>query len=374
MEEKIKKYIYSTSLLAGTIIGVGLFSLPYITAQVGLPITILYFLIIIGLVLVIHLLFSEVALKTPDFLRFSGYAKIYLGKIGSSLTSISVIGSLIGSLLAYLIVGGKFLGEIFIPIVGGNDFIFVILYFILGSIFIFFGVRAISKIEFWGLVLFILILCLLAFPSISHFKRVNLSVAFNSSDLFLPYGPILYSLWGAALIPQAEEILGREKKQLKKITVISIIIPAVIYLFFIIMILGIAGKGISPAALTCLGGILGNNIYKVGLLLGVLTTFTSFVALGLTLKDVFHYDFKISKNISWFFTCFVPLALFLLGFQNFIEIIGFIGAVFLGITGILIIFMYQKIKKETLKVKILTLPLILVFALGIIYQIIYFLK
>jgi hypothetical protein len=100
--------------------------------------------------------------------------------------------------------------------------------------------------------------------------------------------------------------------------------------------------------------------------------FTCFIALGLNLKNIFHYDLKIRKNLAWLIACFVPLTLFLIGLRNFIPIVSFIGAIMLGIDGILILLMYRKIKTGFLRT--LTYPLILVLLIGIIYEIIYFIK
>ena len=107
---------------------------------------------------------------------------------------------------------------------------------------------------------------------------------------------------------------------------------------------------------------------SLGLLFGLVATFTSFIALGLTLKKVFCYDLKIEKNLAFFITCFSPLALFLIGIKSFISIISFVGVTMLGIEGILILLMYQKLTRK----KLLTLPLVLIFIIGIIYEIIYF--
>jgi len=374
MQDKIKKIIYAISVLAGTIIGVGLFSFPYIAGQVGIKTFLIYFFLLGGLVLVVHILFGEVSLATPDYLRFSGFAKTHLGKTGEKITSFSIIFSLLGSLLAYLIVGGKFLWGIFSDFLGGGEYIYVLLYFILGAGFIYFGMRAISKLEFFGIILFFLILFLIIIYCFPFLKFSNIKIALNPKDIFLPYGPILYALWGASLIPDTEEILGKEKKYLGKVIFISILIPMIVYLLFTFTILGVAGKNVVPEGLLNLENALGKEFSKIALFFGFLTTFTSFVALGLTLKKMFVYDYKLNKNLSWGIVCFIPLLFYFLGFKNFIEVISFIGAIFLGISGIMIILMYQKVKKATLKVKILTFPLILIFVFGIIYQIIYFLK
>lgn len=374
MKNKIKKIIYAISLLAGTIIGVGLFSFPYIAAQVGLKIFLIYFFILGVIVLIIHLLFGEVALNTPDYLRFSGFAKTHLGKVAEKITSFSVIFSLLGSLLAYLIVGGKFLYGIFSPFLIKEEFFYVILYFVFGSFFIYIGLKAISKIEFLGIILFFLILFLILIYSIPFFKISNLTIATNPKNIFLPYGPILYALWGAALIPDTEEVLKKEKRYLRKVIFISILIPIFVYLVFTFLVLGIAGKNVDPQALLSLENIIGKKISIIALFFGFLTTFTSYIALGLTLKKMFTYDYKLNINLSWAIVCFVPLFLYFLGFKNFIDVISFVGSIFLGISGIMIILMYQKVKKSDFLIKIITPLFILVFLVGIIYQILFFFK
>lgn len=362
------KLIYAIATLSGTIIGVGLFALPYITLKVGFWVMLCYFLVLGALVILIHSFFGELALKTPDYKRLPGFAKIYLGSWGEKIAFISTILGVFGAILAYLIVGGEFLENLLSPIFGGNNLFYTLLYFSLGAILIFFGIRAISKIEFWGLILFFLILIAIFFHGFPHLKMVNLFPSPDFSQLFLPYGAILFSLWGAALIPEAEEMLGQKKNLLLKIIPIAILIPIFVYLFFIYLILGITGPQTTESALNGLRNFLGDGIVSLALFFGVLTTFTSFIALGLTLRKVFWYDLKIEKNIAFAITCFIPLALFLTGIKQFIPIISFVGATMLGIDGILILLMYRKIKPK----QILVYPLFLILFGGIIYEIIYF--
>jgi len=365
----MKNFIFPIATLSGTIIGVGLFSLPYITLQVSFWVMLGYFLVLGTLVILVHSFFGELALKTPDLKRLPGFAKIYLGNLGEKIAFLSSILGIFGAILAYLIVGGEFLTELFSPIFGGNNLFYTLLYFFFGAFLIFFGIKAIAKVEFWGLILFFLILIVIFFRGFSQIKLVNLFPSPGFSQLFLPYGAILFSLWGAALIPEVEEMLGKKKQLLKKIIPIAILIPIFVYLFFIYLILGITGPQTTESALTGLRDFLGKELVSLALFFGVLTTFTSFIALGLTLKKVFWYDLKINKNIAWLITCFLPLILFLIGIKQFIPVIAFVGAVMLGIDGILILLMYQKINPRK---KIIIYPLMLIFLAGIIYSMVYF--
>lgn len=368
---EIKTIIYAISMLSGTIIGVGLFALPYVTLQVGFWVIFGYFLVLTAFAILVHTFFAELALKTPDFKRLPGFARIYLGGWGEKIAYLSTILALFGALLAYLIVGGEFFTELLAPYFGGNNLIYTFLYFAVASALIFHGTKAIAKVEFWGLVLFFIILIAIFFRGHGLIDVQNLFAAKGAGikNLFLPYGVILFSLWGTALIPEVEEMLGERKKSILKIMPFAILIPALVYLFFIYLVLGITGPQTTESALGGLRMVLGDGVVALTLLFGLLTTFTSFIALGLTLKKVFWYDLGLGKNLAWAITCFAPFLLFLAGLKDFIAVIGVVGGVMLAVDGILILLMYNKIRPER---RFITYPLMLVFLAGIVYSIAYF--
>ena len=363
------KIVYAIATLSGTIIGAGLFALPYITLKLGFWVILGYFLVLGSFITLIHLFFGELALKTPDFKRLPGFAKIYLGRKGEVVSYIATILSIFGALLAYLILGGEFLTELLQPYLGGGELLYTVFYFIIASAVIFYGIKAVSKVEFWGLILFFIILFAIFFQGQPFITADHLFTAPDWSLIFLPYGVILFSLWGATLIPEIEEMLGEKKKVISKVIPIAILIPALVYLFFIYLILGITGPQTTESALAGLRTVLGGGITSLALFFGLLTTFTSFITLGLTLKKVFHYDLKLKKIVAWTITCFAPLFLYLAGVKSFIAVIGVVGGIMLAVDGILILLMYRKLRPER---KILVYPLILLLLGGIIYSIIYY--
>ncbi len=363
------KKLYAIATLSGTIIGAGIFALPYITLQIGF-VAILGYLLVLGILAgLIHMFFGELALKTPDFKRLPGFAKIYLGEKGKTIAYISSILSLLGALLAYLILGGEFLTELLSPVLGGNNLFYTLFYFTITSFLIFYGIKAIAKVEFWGLILFFVILFTIFLRGRSFIEVENLFPVPDWSFFFLPYGAILFSFWGASLIPEVEEILGKHKKSLLKIIPIAMLIPAIVYIIFIYLILGITGPETTENALLGLKTVLGDGIVSLALIFGFLTAFTSFLTIGLTLKKVFWYDLKMSKNMAWALTCFVPLAFFLMGVKSFIAVIGIVGGIMLAVDGSLILLMYKKIRPER---KHLVYFLLLILFIGIVYSIVYF--
>lgn len=368
----IAKSIYAFSVLFGAIVGVGIFSLPYIAQQVGFWVMLGYLIVLTFVVLSINLIFSHIAIRTPNFLRLPAFAKKYLGRPGQYFATFSAVVGTIGTLLIYIVVGGSFLANLLSPYLGGSPFIYAFVYFAIGAVYIYFGSRAVSRAGFWISIIFFLSLATLLFKGLSSFKTGNMAFLPSSiSNLFLPYGPILFALWGATMIPEAEELVDSDEKKLRKVIIAATIISAVCYLAFFAIVCGISGQGTSVDAITGLKGVLGAKIINILFLVGVLSTFSCFIMLGLNLKKVLWYDIKIPHNAAWGLTCFIPFLMYLLGFNDFIKIIGFVGGFSLAIEGILILLMYRKTQH---KKNILIYPLLTVFVLGIIYSIVYFAK
>jgi amino acid permease len=368
----LKQFFWATTTLTGTIIGAGFFVLPYIASRVGLPLMFGYFLIIGSLVILIHLLFAEVALKTPDFLRLPGFAKVHLGQTGQKIAGTVLIIGGFGTILVYLLLGGNFLAQIFQPTLGNSQIFYTLLYFALASTFIYLGIRPIARIDLNDLMAFSVVLLIILFFGTRFFRLENLlpaSTPLDFKNLFLPFGPLLFALWGATMIPEIEELLGENKqKLLKKVVFTSLTVSLVFYFFFTILVLGISGPTTTPDAFAGLSSILKNQfVINLGLVLGVITIFTSYLAVGLTLEKTFRYDLGLSKNQAFWLISALPLILFLTGLGNFIKIIGFVGGFMLGLEGILILLMYRKLYPK----KSWVYPLIVVFLLGMGYQIIF---
>lgn len=379
IKDFFKNYVYPISTLSGSIIGVGFLSLPYIALKAGIWVTLFYFVVLTTLIIFLHTILGEISLKTPDFKRWPGFVGFYFGTWAKRAILLPMIIGSFGVLLAYLIVGGQFLTAIFSPIVGGSLSLYVLLYALVLSLAIYVGVRAISRIEFWAIILLLVSIVFIYIKGMGHMSLGNIffpaanfqmqpsGIPASLANIFLPYGAIMFSLWGTALIPEVEEMVAGRKASLKKIIIISTLIPAVIYLLFVLLVLSITGSQTTESALVGVKNVLGDGITSVILFVGIITTFAAFVAHGLFLKKVFMYDLKMKEFVSWTLVCFVPIALFLAGFNSFISLISFVGGVLLSIDGILILLMYKKIGGK----KAIVYPLILVFILGIIYSLVY---
>ena len=195
------KKILALATFLGTVIGVGLFGLPYTASKIGFIPIIFYFIGLCLLAIIIHLLYGEVVLRTNGRHRLPGYAEIYLGKGWKLVSAISAIAGLTGAILAYIVIGGQFLTDLFEPIFGGNQIIFTLIYFASGILLIYLGTKSVSRTELIMIVLFFAIIILIflrVLPQINY----SFFSGFDLKYFFLPYGVILFSLWGASIIPE----------------------------------------------------------------------------------------------------------------------------------------------------------------------------
>ena len=95
----------------------------------------------------------------------------------------------------------------------------------------------------------------------------------------------------------------------------------------------------------------------VGNLLAIITMTTSFIALGLALKETYHYDYRINKNIAWALTVFIPLIVALTGWAGFIKVIGLSGVLAGGLEGVLIVLMAIRAKQTGKRKPEYTIPI-----------------
>jgi len=373
----MKPFLFATALLMSTIVGVGLFGLPYAGVQSGFLVAVIFLVLLTIIITLLHLFYGEIVSRTKEKHRLVGYAGYYLGKRWRGLVTISVIVGFYGSLLVYIIIGGNFLYTIFSSVTNFPPIFFNLAFFAIGAMAVYFGLRFISSLDLFMGFFLVLIVVLFFYLGFHQINLDNLKT-YNWKNIFIPYGVTLYSLAGMSIIPEIREIFNSKTKRLYKKSIIwGTIIPAVIYLIFIVTVMGLTGQNTSPEAISGLTGILGKRVVLLGAIFGFLATITSFFALGLCLKETFCYDFKINKNVAWFSACFVPLILFFLGAYNFITTIVLLGSLMGAIEGTAIVLAYAKAKKlgnqspdYNLKDStVIRYVMILVFILGLIYTI-----
>jgi tyrosine-specific transport protein len=131
------KFYLAVALLLGTMIGAGTFGVPYAISRSGIIAGFFYFLFLTGVIILIHLFFGEVVLRTKEKRRLPGYAEKYLGNKGKILATFAIIFGTTLVLLAYIILGGEFLEILLSPFFELSSFQFSLILSLVLAPFIF---------------------------------------------------------------------------------------------------------------------------------------------------------------------------------------------------------------------------------------------
>lgn len=376
----MKQFFLAATTLIGTIIGVGVFGLPYVAAQGGWGLTLIYLVVLGGVVTLAHLIYGEIILRTKAQHRLVGYAEVYLGRLGKIAASVIFFVTLYLALLAYLLIGGEFLRVM----LGGwwnmSSTAGVMLVAVFGFGVVFKGLKLAGFLEAALTTLLVGLILGLASYGFRFAETANFSLLKPTGDYFLPYGVILFALAGGSAIPEIRNFLaGRRGRVLKSVIILGTLIPVLVYAVFVTAVLGVSGSQTSPEALAGLAPILGSTFVKYGALIGFLAVITSFFTIGLNIKNSFMLDFGLPKFLSRFLTAAVPLGLFFYGHNDFISILAFTGAVLGGLEGLLLIILWRRARKGgdrapeyrlNLSKPILAL-VALIFLAGVTYQFVY---
>ena len=101
-------------MITGMTIGAGVLGIPYVVAQVGLKVGIIYILVLGLVMLCLNLMIGEIAVRTKQSLQIPGLVGRYLGKWPKYFINTIIVFASYGALLAYIIGEGQALAALFV--------------------------------------------------------------------------------------------------------------------------------------------------------------------------------------------------------------------------------------------------------------------
>jgi len=340
-------FLLPAGLLSGTIIGAGVFSLPYVFNRAGINPGFFY-LFVLGLAMtVVHLLYARLVLKTRGHHNFVGYARLYLGRwaVWPAL-AIGVLQGLI-NLVVYLVLSLSFSNLLF----AGGDWLKIGVFWLLGSSAVFLNFKKEAITEFFITVGIALIIFLIFWQGVSGFSPSFLTSAdFSWGNIFLPIGPIIYSLGGRpAVLELVGYLKGRRQSvwpNVERAVTVGTLFPVLLYGAFVIGILSLAPR-VTPDAVSGLtGGVAGWFLGAVGLL-GLLNILSSYIAIGFDISHILRVDLNISRPVGVLMVVFCPILLFLIGFNDFLQLVSASGLIFGSLEIIFIIWMWRRLSTRS---------------------------
>ncbi len=363
------------AIVAGTIFGVGAFGIPYTVAQSGPVMGLFWFGLLAFAVTFLHLLYGSLQLGGNAHKRLINLVGNNLGLRWRFIPFISTFVGGAGAMLAYLIVGGSFAKLFFGDLLNISAEQWTLGIWLMFSVLIFFGIKSVAKFELIATAaLFLGVLFLV----VIFWQNASISIIPQGSTInfFAPYGVILFSLYGANAIPEMVEFVGGERRNIAIIIILGTLLPLVLYVFFTFGVLGLSGSLVSTDAISGLSGFFDPVIIKIAALVGFLAIATSFVTVGLYLADTLADDLRFPPLVARITAVCIPLILFLAGLRNFITIVGFLGAILGAIDGIIISYIFLKLRSSGRITPLIYTPrfipviLIVIFLAGILGEII----
>jgi len=360
-------------MITGMTIGAGVLGIPYVVAQVGLKIGLLYILGLGIVMLFLNLMIGEIAVRTKENLQLPGFAGKYLGNWAKSLLSFTVIFSSIGALLAYIVGEGRTLSAL----LGGDPAVWSVIFWTLGSVAVWRGLQTVKKIEKILSFLVITIIAGISFYFLSHFQWTAWSYS-NPVQVFLPYGVILFALHASPAIAEAHALLPGSQRHFRKALVIGTLIPIVLYMLFAAAVVGVMGGSTTEVATIGLGEKFGPAILILGNLFATMAMGTGFIGLGIALKQILTWDHKINNLVSTLLVIIAPITFFVIGVRSFVGILDVAGGLFIGIEAVLMVMIYWRARKvgaiEASRYKLswaplMMVPVLLVFTAATIFSI-----
>lgn len=341
----IKTTIIPAALLAGTIIGAGIFALPYVSTKAGIVVASAAAVLFTALMVSIHTMYADVVADIGHQHRFAGVAKKYMGKKGYTGAIAMTIVHMLFVLAIYILFAVDFFKIILPPewsVYGA------ILFWMGGSIAAYMSVRAVSIVETIAVVGMMMIVGMVVIYGITSDAHASIPVMGNSIvSLLVPFGVILFALNGRPAIPSVVAYGGEEgerKKRIRKAIIIGTISAALVYVLFVIGVIGASEKVTQDT----ISGLMVPAWAQVLLgVLGILAVITSYIAVAQDVKKSLEYDVSLSSWIAGIVTVFIPVAIYMAHLGSLVQLLEVVGGIFVSLEGLMIIYMWNKHKKES---------------------------
>lgn len=334
MANSTTKILGPTAILIGTIVGAGVFALPAAAAASGFFVMLAWTILLTGVLILVHLMFVEVVVRTKAPHRLPGYVGMYLGRTAKWVSlAVTLVGS-VGTLLVYLVLLGQFIPTILpLPEVPTVVFAWVVL-----SVLVVLGIQTIERVELLMTALLIGVVFFLVFSALPHFTASNLTVA--GDDTFLPFGVLLFALGGFVAIPEIRGFFVGDERKYAASIVLGLLTSSVLYIVFAGAFVGAFGVAISGRLIETVA-LLGPAPLYALTTFGIVAIFTSFLVLGSYVVHTLQLDMGVSQKVSYTILA-IPLIIYLFGARDFVGLVSFLGVIFSGVSAFFLLWVWKR--------------------------------
>lgn len=323
MKEKKLTFLESVMLVAGAGIGTGILTIPYAIHQIGIFGTLAALVLAYGASAVMYLMIADLtrnSQKSNDLLGILD-EHLFSGK-GKKALNIIFLALLVLLLLENLVVYILCAGDVLVDLLGLGSAASKILFYLLASLVIVFGIKGMGVGEKISVALIGCVVLTLTALSCLDIKG-SLSISFGSLDMvFAVYGLFMFAF--SAIFSIIQVCNHIEKPALTGKAVLGgLSLNAIITVIFAVATI-LGSETITEVATIGLSDGIGIPFVKVLCSVFVLfAMFTSFWSSGFAFADVVRGQLKMAAPVAWLFATAPALliALFLpLTVLDFVQI------------------------------------------------------
>ncbi len=323
MKTKKLTFIESLMLVAGAGIGTGILTIPYAINQIGVWGTVIALAFAYAVSAFMYLIIADLtrnSQKPTDLLAILD-EHLFSGK-GKKALNIAFLVLLVLLLLENLVVYILCAGNVLTDLLGVNDTVTKILFYLLASVVIIFGIKGMGVGEKLSMILIggaVLVLMVLSFLNV----KGSLNFSFGSlSIVFAVYGLFMFAFSAIFSIIQVCNHIEK-KEQTGKAVIGGLTLNALITMAFTVAVM-LGSDTVTEIATIGLSNGIGIPFVRILCsVLVLLAMFTSFWSSGFAFADVVRGQFGLSTRVSWFIAT-VPallIAVFLpLGILDYVQI------------------------------------------------------
>lgn len=369
-----KNHLTIAAIVAAATIGEGVFAVPYIIQASGWLVALGYFVAVVALVSVAHILYLRTLAAIDEKERLLGLARKYFGGAGFWTGFVAIVIGLLLSFVAYLVLGSQFLEILFPGIAPG---VALGVFWALLAVLVWGSEGRIAWFEGVGIALVSFAILFIFFSGHPAAALASLPVAIPA-NFFLPFGVVIFALAGWTCVEPVYELAYRKDDGRE------LVIPAAFWLFALgtafagllywLFAAGVIGTTGPRVAADTVSGIVSWPLWRKDVLaaVGLLSVCVVSVPIAREIRGAMEKDLGWNSIASRAAIALLPLVAVLSGFNDFLAIVGLAGGVFISTQYLLIISVGRRTLALARREKFLLDVVAIVFVCAAVYEIWHF--
>ena len=374
------KHLTIAAIVAAATIGEGVFAVPYMIQASGWLVSLGYFVAVIAIVSVAHILYLRTLAATEEKERLLGLVRQYFGGAGFWTGFVAVVIGLMLSFVAYLVLGSQFLQILFPGMAPGAAL--AIFWFLL-ALLVWGSEGKIAWFEGVGIALVSFAILFIFFSGHPAVALASIPAAVPGvANFFLPFGVVIFALAGWTCVEPVYELAYRKDE--KVVGERPLALPGAFWLFafgtafagllYWLFAAGVIGTTGAQITTDTVSGIASWPIWRKDILaaVGLLSVCVVSVPIAREIRGAMEKDLGWNSIVSRAIIVLLPLAAVLSGFNNFLAIVGLAGGVFISTQYLLIISVGRRTLALARREKVLLDIVAIVFIFAAVYEIWHF--